>query len=135
MKTGKCKLCLFDKPLCMSHLVPSRLYRYCESRGLPPLRFTAKEVGPVTEELKARLLCSECENLLNRDGENWLVPKLATLEGSFPFYDLLVKGQPDVLQRDFIAYACVRNRHIAFRKLANFVAGVFWKSSVHSWRA
>ena len=99
----------------MSHLVPSRLYRYCESRGVPPLRFTAQEVGPTTEELKARLLCSQCENLLNRDGENWLVPKLATLDGSFPFYDLLVKGQPDVHDPGFTAYACTRHCRIALR--------------------
>jgi len=58
----------------------------------------AKEIGHSDEELAAYLLCSKCENLLNRDGETWLVPKLATAEQSFPFYDLLVQGQPDVVE-------------------------------------
>jgi hypothetical protein len=56
------------------------------------------------------------------------------LGGSFPFYDLLVKGQPDIVQPDFVAYACARNPQIGFRKLTNFAIGVFWKASIHSWR-
>jgi|SRR5882724_4235406 len=134
MIPGVCKLCQEKKMLCRSHLVPARLYKYCRAGELAPIRFTAKEIGHSDEELAAYLLCSKCENLLNRDGETWLVPKLATAEQSFPFYDLLVQGQPDVVEPDFIAYACSRNKHIGFRKLTNFAVGVFWKASVHPWR-
>jgi hypothetical protein len=134
LKLGICKLCLLEKPLCDSHLVPAALYKYCRAGENAPLRITVSEVGSTEEQVSTHLLCSKCENKLNRDGENWLVPKLATLGGSFPFYDLLVKEPPDYVQPDFIGYSCARNKHIGFRKLTNFLLGVFWKASVHSWR-
>jgi hypothetical protein len=133
LKPGKCKLCLEEEPLCESHLVPGAIYKYCWEGDLPPLRFTADEIGHSDEELTAHLLCRKCENLLNRDGENWLAPKLATVKGSFPLYDLLVKEKPDIVHSLYLGYACARNKDIAFRKITNFAAGVFWKASVHPW--
>jgi hypothetical protein len=136
VKHGKCKLCLLDKPLCESHLVPAAIYKYCWEGDLAPLRFTVDEIGHSDEELTAYLLCQKCEDRLNRDGENWLAPKLARIGGSFPLYDLIVKEKPDIVQEPlFSGYACGRNKKVAFRKITNFAIGVFWKASVHSWHA
>lgn len=110
------------------------MFEYCWFDGNPPLRITANEIGNTEEELVALLLCEKCENLLNHDGENWLLPKLAQRNGPFPFYDLVVKGPADIIQPGYAAYACSKNDQIAFRKLTNFALGVFWKASVHSWR-
>jgi len=44
---------------------------------------TAEEIAVADEELTTYLLCEECEQRLNRDGENWLLPKLATIEKKF----------------------------------------------------
>ncbi len=120
--------------LCDSHLAPAGLYRYCQARELGPVRMTPNEIAVANEEVTAYLLCEECEQQLNRDGENWLLPKLATIEKTFPFYDLLVTGPPDTVENGVAAYACSRNQKIGFRKLTNFAVGVFWKASVHSWR-
>jgi len=134
MKHGKCKLCEGDKPLCDSHLAPAGLYKYCKAANLGPVRMTAKEIAVAKEEVTAYLLCQECEQRLNRDGENWLLPKLATMEEKFPFYNILTEVPPDTLEDGSAAYASSRNRKIGFRKLTNFAVGVFWKASVHSWR-
>ena len=135
MKRGFCKLCVEEKPLCESHLVPAAIYKYCWEGDLAPLRFTPDEIGHTDEELTAYLLCQKCEDLLNRDGENWLAPKLATVAGSFPLYDLLAKNKPDIVDPHFLGYACGRNKDIGFRKITNFAIGVFWKASVYSWGA
>ncbi len=134
MKQGKCKLCLEVRPICDSHLAPAGLYKYCKAAELGPVRMTAEEIAVANDEVTAYLLCQECEQRLNRDGENWLLPKLATMEQKFPFYDILTRVPPDTFQGNVSAYACSRNPDIGFRKLTNFAVGMFWKASVHSWR-
>lgn len=134
MEQGICKLCLEDKPLCDSHLAPAGLYRYCKAAELGPVRMTAGEIAVADDELTTYLLCEECEQRLNRDGENWLLPKLATIEKKFPFYDIVTAVAPDTSEDGVAAYACARNPEIGFRKLTNFAVGVFWKASVHSWK-
>ena len=74
MEQGICKLCLQDKPLCDSHLAPAGLYKYCNAVGLGPVRMTAEEIAVANEEITTYLLCEDCEQRLNRDGENWLLP-------------------------------------------------------------
>lgn len=134
MERGICKLCLDEKPLCDSHLAPAGLYKYCKAVGLGPVRMTANEIAVANEEITTYLLCEECEQRLNRDGENWLLPKLATMEHKFPFYDIVTDVAPDTWEEGVAAYACARNPKVGFRKLTNFAIGVFWKASVHSWR-
>jgi hypothetical protein len=123
--SGICKLCLKQKMLCDSHLAPAGLYKYCKAAKLRPVRMIREEVSVTNEEVSAYLLCAECENELNREGENWLLPKLATIDQKFPFYDLLVTGTPDTIGGGIAAYACSRNEQIGFRKLTNFAIGVF----------
>jgi hypothetical protein len=131
---GVCKLCLEEKMLCDSHLAPAGLYKYCRAKELGPVKLTAEEISVASEEVSTYLLCEECEGRLNRDGENWLLPKLATIDQKFPFYDILMEIRPDTVEDGVAAFACSRNPKIGFRKLTNFALGVFWKASVHSWR-
>ena len=84
-------------------------------------------------ELKHPLLCKECDGALSRDGEDWTLPLLATIDGKFPFYDILTRVPPDVDEPDVKGYAASRNPDIDVHKLTHFALGVFWKGSVHSW--
>jgi hypothetical protein len=79
------------------------------------------------------LLCTACENLLNRGGEAWLNPKFATIERKFPFYDLLVQVSPEEEEDRFRVYFAQKIPAIKIEKLAHFALGIFWKASVHSW--
>jgi hypothetical protein len=133
VKLGVCKLCQKEKMLCDSHLAPAGLYRYCNVGEMGPVRFTNKEVTTGNRETTGYVLCQKCEALLNREGENWLLPKLATIDKTFPFYEIVVSGQPDTSEDGMSAYAAAKNPKIGFRKLTNFAIGVFWKASVHSW--
>jgi hypothetical protein len=131
VKEGICPLCREQKPICLSHLIPEGMYKYIWQGDRPPIIYTSKEVGASEEELTAYLLCQDCENLLNRDGENWLLPKLAQWGGTFPLHDMVTKCELDWEHRLFRIYAC--GDKIAFRKITNFVIGVFWKAAVHPW--
>src|SRR5947209_5822136 len=120
--------------LCESHLAPHGLYKYCAATDLGPVKFTAQEIAVSTREVTGYVLCERCEQLLNDEGERWLLPKLAHINQTFPFYDILASGFPDTIEDGVAAFAASRNPEIAFRKLTNFAIGVFWKASVYSWR-
>jgi hypothetical protein len=134
VEVGICKLCLEEKSLCDSHLVPSALYKLCRQQDAGLLRMNTSEVNISAEEVSFPLLCLECEERLNKEGENWLLPKIAQRDHSFPLYEILVTGKSDSVVDGAEAYACSRIDNFAFRKITNFAIGIFWKASVHSWK-
>jgi hypothetical protein len=134
MPKGKCKLCLEEKPLVESHLIPQAVYDLCRTPDSEPVLVTSTVVMQTSRQMQDYLLCKDCEGQLNRDGENWVLPKLATIAETFPFHDILQKVPPEFTKPDLVAYAVVKNPEIAVDKLAHFALGVFWKASVHSWQ-
>lgn len=134
MRTGICELCLQEQRLCESHLMPRGLYRSCRTHDCDPLLITSKVMRPTSLQTKDYLLCKDCEQFLNRNGEDWVLPKLATMKGDFPFYCLLKKQEPLFAEPDAIAYAVAKNPEIDRDKLIHFALGIFWKASVHSWK-
>ena len=66
---GKCPMCLGEKESARSHLMPARIYDYLRPEGGHSISMSSKVVMASDRELKAPLLCAECEDLLNRGGE------------------------------------------------------------------
>lgn len=133
MEVGTCKFCLEpNKPLVESHLAPAALYDLC-SVGGEFVILTAEVVTFNGRQLMHSLLCKECDGFFSTNGENWTLPLLATLDGRFPFFDLLQKVPPDLVDSDLMGYAVSRNPEIDVQKLTHFALGVFWKASVHPW--
>jgi hypothetical protein len=62
-----------------------------------------------------------------------VLPKLATWDQGFPFYDLLARIPPDVTEGEGAAYAVSRNPAVNVEAITHFASGIFWKASVHSW--
>lgn len=133
MKRGICKLCLEEKPLCKSHLIPRVAYEYCCPHGGNPIVANAKLVIESSRQIQFPLLCQPCEHILNAGGENWLVPLFAKYDGTFGFFDLLKQIPPDVTEDGFDGYATAKNHAIEGDKLIHFALGIFWKAAVHSW--
>lgn len=80
------------------------------------------------------LLCLDCEDILNKGGETWVNPKLATIKASFPLYDLLMKVAPAFQDEKGGVYWAAQNPDIDVEKLTHFAMGIFWKGAVHAWR-
>jgi len=71
------------------------------------------------------------------EGEQWLLPLLATIDAKFPLLDMIERFPPDIVddvEDDLRGYAAAQNPEIKVEKLAHFMMGVFWKAAVHSWR-
>jgi hypothetical protein len=94
MPSRKCPLCLQVKPIVKSHLMPAQVYGYCRPPGGHPISVSSRIVIASDRQLQTDLLCLECEDVLNKGGEMWLLPLLARYEGSFPSYDLLLRTAP-----------------------------------------
>ena len=136
MKRGICKMCLLEKDLFSSHLMPAGVYEYCRNEGISPIRVGDGDVVSTDRQVQEELLCPECEDILNKGGEQWVIPKLASANPkTFPLYDLLSR-KPVLHKSDAMTiFPAKNNPEIDVQKLAHFAIGIFWKASVHPWRA
>ena len=133
MPIGKCKMCLHEKMLVRSHLMPAALYDYCRKGEHRPIKVGMGFVVPTDRQTQDYLLCEDCEDVLNSGGERWILDKLATWERTFPLYDVLTKVPPLFDEDGMVVYLAGQNPEIAVEKLTHFALGLFWKASVHSW--
>ncbi len=134
VKIGKCRMCLREKALVRSHLMPAALYDYCRKGEHRPIKVGGGFVIPTDRQTQDFLLCEDCEDILNSGGEGWILGKLATWERTFPLYDLLMKVPPLFDEDGMVVYLAAQNPEIEVEKLTHFALGLFWKASVHSWR-
>jgi hypothetical protein len=127
---GECKLCLKEKPLHESHLIPRALYAH----GKRKISFATRSVsGSNPRQMKVHLLCLDCERRFNEYGENevlkWLAPKSARC---FPLLDRLRVACPC---EDFPALSVFKCRDVGVdaAKLTYFTLSVVWRRAIHDW--
>ncbi len=139
MPNEKCKGCLKEgAELQRSHLIPASVYRLLDSPDAPnrnPILITSRSIVQISLEIRDYLLCGPCEQLLNREGEQWVVPLLATRTREFPLHDILNEIAPDFVDPDVKAYAGSKNPSLRVKDLTHFALGIFWKASAHSWKS
>jgi hypothetical protein len=133
MPVGICPMCLENKELRDSHLMSRGLYKLCHPLGYPPVRFSEESIFPTTKQTSEYLLCSDCEQRLGKEGETWVIPRLARPNGQFKLYDSLVKCPPELQTREITVYGTTANPEVDREKLIHFGLGYFWKASVHPW--
>jgi len=132
---GGCPFCLLDKPLIESHLISEGIYSLVRGGANETILVNSHVIMHTSRQTKDILLCRECDNSLNMNGENWIIPKLARADGKFTFLDILEELPPDAEKERFKIYGTAKNLSIDVDKIAHFAMGVFWKASVHSWKA
>jgi hypothetical protein len=135
MQRGICKLCLLEKPLCDSHFMPRALYAICREEDRDPVLLTQTVMTQSSRQTRDYVLCMKCERLMNREGEEWILPLVAQRDGSFPFYDLIIQPYGEFQGPLSAVYATSENKKINKEKLCHFAIGMFWKASVHPWCA
>jgi hypothetical protein len=127
---GQCKLCLKQKQLQESHLMPSALY----APGKKGIQYaTGSQSGQKPEHMKAHLLCSDCEQRFNRLGESevlrWLAPKARK---QFPLHDRLRVALPSGKIRQYSIYKGA-DVGVDTDKFAYFTLSIGWRRSIHEW--
>lgn len=128
-----CPLCLIEKPLIESHLTSKGIYPLVRGEANDTILLNSRVIMHTSRQTKDLLLCQECDNSLSKNGENWIIPKLARPDGQFPLLDILEKLPPDAEKKEFKIYYTAKNLSIDVHKIVHFAMGIFWKASVHSW--
>lgn len=137
MPTGICKLCLMNKRLAKSHLMPAALYETCRAPYSEPIKVSSEIVLETSRQTQDYLLCDGkdgCEEVLNSGGENWTLPMLMRKDRTFPLYDILAAATPEFDEPDLKAYSASKIPAIDVAKLTHFAMGIFWKASIHTWK-
>src|SRR5215472_6701431 len=92
---GKCRLCERTAVLKQSHLLPTSLYKHLrrDSAGnigsKEPFKLTGRIAVRTSTQVKDLLLCGECEQRFNRNGEKWVVDRCFQKPGDFPLQAIL----------------------------------------------
>lgn len=134
MRIGTCKLCLQTRELKRSHLIPAAMYRYIRDStdGNPnPVVLVRKFRGTTSQQMTAHLLCAECEDLFNKNGEKEVL-KWVWNGRRFPLGDRLAVAFPYLQLRDFVLFSGL-DLGIDTSKFAYFALSVIWRAAVHQW--
>lgn len=134
--TGRCPMCLRDgQNIQDSHYLPKGAYKGFRAPSLKnpnPVVVTSTRMDQTSLQIHDYVLCWDCEQVLNKKGEDWVLPMLAGEEG-FPLFNLLKKEIPMLTEHDLDTYACSQIAGIDWEKLAHFGMGMFWKGAAHAW--
>jgi hypothetical protein len=135
MPIQNCPLCLRTTNVISSHLHPAAIYPLLRSsEDASPIRVGDDLVMHTDRQMQDYLLCPACEDILNKGGETWTIPKLATMTKSFPLYDILIQRPAVGHDETWTMYFTAENPEIDVERLTHFAMGIFWKASVHSWK-
>jgi hypothetical protein len=130
---GICPFCSSEKPLIESHLISKGIYSLVRDATNHAIVVNSRVIMHTSRQTKHSLLCRECDNFLNANGENWIIPKLARTGGQFLLLDVLQQQPPDAEEEQYKIYAAVKNPGIDVTQMVHFAMGIFWKASIHSW--
>jgi hypothetical protein len=136
MLCGICKLCLEEKELHDSHLIPKGVYKSLRSEEHDATAVTATKILQISLQFHAPLLCLNCEDRLNRGGETWVLKHMARRVpcAQFLLFDLLHDHALCRRDEDGRIYEAGKIPGIDIAKLAHFTLGMVWKTTIHSWR-
>lgn len=134
-RTGICRLCLQERDLCESHYLSKGLYkalRGLHSKNKSPLLVTGKASFRTSRQMTAKLLCSECEQLLSAKGERYTIRVMSNRRG-FLLLETVQRLTPAVGRSEVAAYKCANTLSVDTGALAHFALGLLWKASIHTW--
>jgi len=133
---GLCKLCLRTRELQNSHLMPRALYKYVREpkKSKPdPILVSRTVTGRVSRQIKDYVLCKDCEDRFNRNGENYVLRQVWNGQ-TFPLRDRLTVAMERHTLSEALAYSGT-DVGVDTDKLGYFALSVAWRAAVHTWKA
>jgi len=134
---GDCALCLNSNAMLQnSHFIPQGIYKVLRSQNKSPhpVVVTRTKAIKSSRQSTAYLMCSECEDRLNRNGENWVLKNCLIRNGDSILNKKLINIQPDHIEESgLIYYASRHNDIISIRDISYFAMSMFWRGSIYAW--
>ena len=136
-KKGTCGLCRKTTDLHDSHLLPTSLYKLMKEPRLMNPNPVIVQPGvaiPSSVEVRQFFLCADCEHLLNKSGENWIVRNCAQPDSTFPLYTKLKKHSSQGTLGQIELYTMKGIPAILPERIEYFALSVFWRAGATTWR-
>lgn len=129
--------CIFCKiehaSLIDSHLIPAGFYRQMTKSHQGYTSATEKRATNTSQQVRQKLLCSECEEKFNKNGEDWILKNYWSGQ-KFPLLDEIAKLTPASKKANISHFFITPSTSkIDLQKMVYFAASVFWRASVSSW--
>lgn len=135
MPRGICKLCLKERDLRDSHLLPAAVWRLLNEPGHPlrhPILMTEKIATTTSRQIHDYVLCGDCEQLLNKNCEDYTIGQMRGRHG-FPLLERLHVA-PSIDSSGSVQVYSGPPIGVETEKLAFFAVSVVWRAAAHSWR-
>ena len=138
MQRGICKLCLRERELQASHLMPRALYKKARGTGKTgnqdPTVVTVDGRWQSSFQPKDYVLCRECEARFSKHGEHYTMRLVSQQDGAFPLLEMLRNAPSRIPGPAWTTYTIKDTPNIDRDRLAYFAMSVFWRASVHKWK-
>jgi len=131
-KRGQCKLCLEEKDLQDSHMIPKALYKLARQPGFDPVVMTPGLATHTSRQIHDFAFCRECEQRFSRNGEDYVM-KLVPRAHTFPLLERLQFVRTPISVSSGVATYVTTKTEIDTRIMAYFAMSVFWRAAVHRW--
>lgn len=126
MPRGICPLCDREEDLKLSHYIPRALYP-------ANLVYTNKSIsGRITGQMKQYLLCADCEDRFNKNGENYVLKLIAPNKKHFPVLDRMKVAMPVPGSTRNAVYSSA-DLGVDTEKFGYFMVSILWRASVAEW--
>ncbi len=128
-----CKLCLQHRRLCKSHYIGKAIHQLCCDSSGNQVVMTPELIVQTPRQLWQHLLCSDCEQKINRRGE---IPTLKLINGrnGFPLLERM-KDFPKIGRDGDATIYSGSEMGIDTDALAFFALGLIWKGSATVWKS
>jgi hypothetical protein len=136
---GQCRLCRKLRPLKKSHFLSAGLWKGPRDPRLKnpnPVAMTRTVSKTSSKQMRALLLCEECEDRLNKNGERYVLDWLAptqVINGGFPLLERMAVAIARSETPHLITYSGA-DIGIDTEKFAYFALSILWRASVHRWQ-
>jgi hypothetical protein len=139
MPIGVCKLCRQTKELQDSHYLPKGAYKANRAPALKnpsPVVLSNDEVLQSSAQLSDYMLCRDCEQKFNENGEKWVLRNIPrNYAERFPIVDALNAEVPLLADGGTKLYAGAAAKSLDMTKIVYFAISVFWLGAVHKWES
>jgi hypothetical protein len=99
-----------------------------------PIFLTKDGAVQTSQQIRAHALCSQCEQSLNKNGEDWMLDNFWKEHGGFPLRQKLKAIKPLGSIDGKAIYRGTAIGGVEVRKLSFFALSIFWRASLPVWR-
>jgi hypothetical protein len=140
VKVGKCRLCLNDPvELQRSHFFPAAAYKIIREETIRegfqnpnPVRMTDVSAVQTSEQYTSRLLCHQCEQRFQANGERWVLGNCWRGD-TFRLSGLIAGEKASLACPEASVYDASGIPGINIFAITFFAASMFWRAAVHNW--